>query len=119
MPQKLINVKEAADLLGISRIKIRQLVERGELPAYKIGGKFIRFRKEQVEAIRNEVLRRVENNHLFQAQVHQAPREYPRHVQDIAYSQSFAERAADFFYFNDFYIVAAIATFLLLFFIFS
>jgi excisionase family DNA binding protein len=122
MPEKLITVKEAADFLGIPRIKIRELVEKGELPAYRIGGKFIRFRKDQVEAIQSEILRRVRNNHLQQAptQAQAAPaREYPRHVQDVAYSQSFAERALDFLYFNDFYIIAAVLAFLLLFYIFS
>lgn len=114
MPQKLLTIKEVADLLGVPKIKISELVERGELPAYKIGGKFIRFRKEQVEAIRNEILAEAGNG-LAKT----APQESAKHVQDIAYTQSFAEGIKDFFYFNDFYIVAAAVACLILFFIFS
>jgi excisionase family DNA binding protein len=120
MPEKLITVKEAAEFLGIPRIKIRELVEKGELPAYKIGGKFIRFRKEQVETIQNEIRRRVNTNHLAGGGGGEAPKakEYPAAVKDIAYSESLGDRVRDFLYFNDFYIVAGVLTVLLLFFIF-
>jgi len=117
MPEKLINVRETAEFLGIPRNKIRELVEKGELPAYKIGGKFIRFRKEQVEAIRNEILSKVGQ---FTPQVQASSSgETDRQVQEISYSQSARDSFMDFFYFNDFYLVAAVIACLLLFFIFS
>lgn len=123
MPQKLLTIKEVADLLGVPKIKISELVERGELPAYKIGGKFIRFRKEQVEAIRNEILAEAGSSRpqseADNGLAKTAPQESAKHVQDIAYTQSFAEGIKDFFYFNDFYIVAAAVACLILFFIFS
>lgn len=106
-------MKDAALLLGIPRDKIRELVEKGELPAYKIGGEFIRFRKEQVEAIRNEILTEV-----GLAAQKPPPKENSKYAAEIVSEESFAERVLDFFYFKDFYIVAAVVMLLLLFFIF-
>ena len=113
MPEKLITVKEAAAFLGIPRTKIRELVASGELPAYKIGGKFIRFRKEQVEAIRQEILTRIGSTISKTA-----PREDARHLSKTDYSESYRDKILDFFYFNDFYLVCAGTTLLILFFIF-
>lgn len=115
MPQKLLTVKEAAEALGIPKIKIRELVDKGDLPAYKIGGKFVRFRKEQVEAIRNEILSRVGG---VPGKV--ALQENVKPIQETAtLPQSVGDQILDFFYFNDFYIVATVMTLLILFFIFS
>jgi len=113
MPEKLLTVKEAAAFLGIPRTKIRELVASGELPAYKIGGKFIRFRKEQVEAIRQEILTRIGS-----AISRTAPREEIKPLPEADYSESYRDRVLDFFYFNDFYLACAGVTILILFFIF-
>lgn len=113
MPEKLITVKEAAAFLGIPRTKIRELVASGELPAYKIGGKFIRFRKEQVEAIRQEILTRIGS-----AIPKAAPREGIKPLPEAEYSESYRDKVLDFFYFNDFYLVCGGVTLLILFFIF-
>ena len=113
MPEKLITVEEAAALLGIPRTKIQEFVASGELPAYKIGGKFIRFRKEQVEAIRQEILARASS-----AIPKTAPREEIKPLPEADYSESYRDKVLDFFYFNDFYIACAGVTILILFFIF-
>lgn len=118
MPEKLITVKEAAELLGIPRVKIRELVEKNELPAYKIGGKFIRFRKDQVEAIRSVILRDIANERPGRP-MPAVPREHSMFTRETTYTQSFPDKLLDFFYFNDFYIIAAVLTVLLLFIIVS
>ena len=116
MPEKLITVREAAELLGIPRIRIRELVDKGDLPAYKIGGRFVRFRKEQVEAIRTELLASLDSG---AAASKPAPREgSPRIVVEAPFAQSFSDSILDFLYFNDFYLSAALVTLLLLFLIF-
>ena len=55
MPEKLLTIHEASNILGVTEGEIRALVERGVFPAYRIGGKFLRFRKEQIFAIRSEI----------------------------------------------------------------
>jgi excisionase family DNA binding protein len=39
-----------ADLLGCSRSTVYRLIDRGELPAVKIGG-LVRFKRESVEEL--------------------------------------------------------------------
>jgi len=103
MPEKLLTTKEVAYLLRISEDEVKRLVDVGEIPAYKIGGKFLRFRKEQIEAIRDEIFE-VEaaqrSGSSSAAAIVIAPRE--------RFDYTFTERIGDFFYFNDFYIVSFI-----------
>jgi excisionase family DNA binding protein len=53
-----IGPEAAADLLGISMRDLYRLVDRGELPAYRIDGQ-IRLRRSEVETLRD--LRRGSN----------------------------------------------------------
>jgi excisionase family DNA binding protein len=94
MPEKLLTAEEAADLLGISEEEIKKLVETGELPAYQIGGRFLRFRKEQVEAIAGEIVAK------------SPPKKAPERPS--------VDKFLDFLYFNDFYIISAALTFIIL-----
>ena len=100
MPEKLLTLEEASEVLGVPEGKLRAFVEKGELPAYKVGGQFLRFRKEQIEAIRSEILGKV---------TEAPPTVLPKHHKkpDKAYSQSAKDVFLDFFYFNDFYLIAA------------
>ena len=114
MPEKLITISETSRLLGISEQEVKGLVQKGELPAYRVGGRFLRFRKEQIEAIQNEI----------PAKGAAPPetarkREFQRRRPEAAYSESLADRVSDFFYFNDFYIIAAAIALLILWFIFK
>lgn len=93
MPEKLLTAEEAAGLLGISEEEIKKMVEKGELPAYKVGGRFLRFRREQVEAIGNGI----------RAKPFERTPAHPA-----------VDKFLDFLYFNDFYIISAILTFLIL-----
>ena len=99
MPEKLLTLKEASYLLGLSEQEVKDLIEKGELPAYQIGGQFLRFRREQLETIKNELWIK-----LGKAM----PKENSHNLQKAMYSESFADKFVDFFYFNDFYILSAI-----------
>jgi excisionase family DNA binding protein len=44
-----IRVPEAADLLGIPRSRCYELIQRGELPAVRIGERSIRVNRGQLE----------------------------------------------------------------------
>lgn len=48
-----MNEREAADFLAISEGQLKRLVERKVVPAYMIAGQFLRFKKEELEAIRD------------------------------------------------------------------
>ena len=128
MPEKLFTIKEVAEYLEISEEEVKRLVDIGEIPAYKIGGSFLRFRKEQLDAIRSEVS--IVEKELFQ-QAKPAPtvnaHPYTELEKEIKrrepitrqYDYTFFERIKDFFYFNDFYLLFLIIISILLFMIFK
>lgn len=97
--EKLITVRDVSIILGISEKEVVDLAENGSIPAYKIGGVFLRFKKDQIRELQN-------SNKTFAAKA-KASKEY-----------SFKDRLSDFFYFNDFYIFTIIIMGLLLFIIF-
>lgn len=93
--EKLLTVREVAAILGVSEKEIMDLAEKGDLPAYKVGGVYLRFKKEQVQDFRK--------NSLPVALSKEQGKEY-----------SFRDRLSDFFYFNDFYILAVLIIIVLL-----
>jgi excisionase family DNA binding protein len=48
-PREWLRVPEAADLLGIPRSRCYELIQRGELPAVRIGERSIRVNRRQLE----------------------------------------------------------------------
>lgn len=104
MPEKLLTLKELSDHLNISEDEIRKLVDMGVIPAYSIGGSFLRFRKEQMDIIRNEILAKkipVISTKQFIPKTKNMKNEEPEEVRE-----RFGEKILDFVYFNDFYIIS-------------
>ena len=103
MSEKLLNVREVSQYLGISTEDLRRLVDDGKIPAYRLGGAILRFRKDQIERIKAQGV-----PELAQSQ------------EEPAAEGKYAgiERLKDFLYFNDFYIISAIIIVALLIFIF-
>ena len=85
MTDRLYNEKEAAEYLGISEQKLNDLVKEKRLPAYKLGGEFLRFLQKDLDNAR-------ESRPLSGAH-----KEY-----------SLLSRLKDYIYYNDFYIIVAI-----------
>lgn len=52
-----LRVPEAADLLGIPRSRCYELIQRGDLPAVRIGEKFIRVNRRELETFLLETRR--------------------------------------------------------------
>lgn len=117
MPEKLLSIKEVAEHLKLSEEEVKRLVDIGEIPAYKIGGSFLRFRREQIEAIKNEVSsfekvapehaettldRKGNPTHPYTELEKDIKRKIPQVNQ---YDYTTRERVRDFFYFNDFYLI--------------
>jgi excisionase family DNA binding protein len=84
--EKLLTVREVSVLLEISEKDVLDLAESGSIPAYKVGGVYLRFKPSQVDEFRKK-----------SKMVGQRTKEY-----------SSMDRVFDFLYFNDFYLVAAI-----------
>ncbi|MBD3296875.1 MAG: helix-turn-helix domain-containing protein [Candidatus Omnitrophica bacterium] len=119
MSEKLMTVRELSDYLGISEEKIVALVEKRVLSAYKIGGELLRFRKEQIDAIRPEIESRVKNGLTTGSAPDADTTGREHHVPHVPVEEDdIRSRIADFFYFNDFYIVSAVLVVILLFIIF-
>ncbi|MFC1674678.1 helix-turn-helix domain-containing protein [Candidatus Omnitrophota bacterium] len=86
--EKLLTVRDAAAVLGIAEKEIMDLAENGSIPAYKIGGVYLRFKPSQLE--------------LYQKSINPAA-----HKSKPADTRSAGSKLSDFLYFNDFYIIAA------------
>lgn len=131
MPEKLLSIKEVADYLKISEEEVKRLVDSGEIPAYRIGDTFLRFRKEQIDAIRSEI----DEIEADEPVPHKPAPDITGHIphpytdleKDIKrkepstrqYDYTFAERIKDFFYFNDFYILSFVIIAFLMYLIFK
>ena len=131
MPEKLLTIAEAARYLNISEDEIKRLVDVGEIPAYRIGGSFLRFRKEHLDAIRDDV-EEVEKDVPVAVKAGLDEKGRPtHHISDLEneirkrepvirqYDYTPAEKLRDFFYFNDFYLVSFLIIGILLFVIFK
>ena len=49
MQTALIKKPEAAEILGVSVRTLEKMIARGALPAYKIGPKMVRLRREDID----------------------------------------------------------------------
>jgi excisionase family DNA binding protein len=87
--EKLLTIREVSQMLHISEKDVIDLSESGKIPAYKVGGVYLRFKRDQVEKFKK---------HSSDLDViTQAPKE-----------DNFREGIKDFLYFHDFYLAAAI-----------
>jgi len=85
MSSQYITVRETAQILAVSEKKVMDLIEGGNLQAYRIADQFLRLK-------RNEVI-----------DMHSTGQVVSENVVEI-YTPG--ERVRDFFYFNDFYLIA-------------
>ena len=53
MSEGLITEEEVKSYLKVDSPEIEQLIRRGKLTAYRVGGSFVRYRKDEVIAIRS------------------------------------------------------------------
>lgn len=88
--EKLWTTNEVAQCLGITELDVEQLVQQGKLTGYKLGGQFLRFRPEQVQALKGTIAFRPSSGSPV----------WRRH-------DAWPQQARDFFYFYDFYLISA------------
>ena len=53
--EKLWTTGEVARYLGVNEVDVEHLVRQGRLTGYKLGGQFLRFRPDQVEALKRDL----------------------------------------------------------------
>jgi excisionase family DNA binding protein len=99
--EKLLTVREVSVILSVSEKEVLDLAQKGKIPAYKVGGEYLRFKREQIDEFRKTL------------------RLSPAHTDKTSPKYSFLEKASDYFYFNDFYILAGLLIILILFIIFK
>ncbi len=86
---KMLTVRDVSIILGVSEKDVLDLAETGAIPGYKVGGVYLRFKKEQVDQYKKN------HGHLHPKAAKAGP-------------VGIKNRIHDFFYFNDFYIFAII-----------
>lgn len=87
--EKLLTIREVSLMLGITEKEVIDLAENQVIPAYRIGGVYLRFKLQQVEEYKKKIDPEARKSRFLEG-------------------YSFKDRAVDFFYFYDFYIVSAI-----------
>jgi len=93
--EKLLTVREVSIMLSISEKEVMDLAENGSIPAYKVGGVYLRFKRDQVlefKKTRKSLTPHNEESTLYPIE----------------------DRFSDLFYFNDFYIISALLIIILL-----
>ena len=81
-PEKLLTLEEASRRLGVTTDAVEELILERKLTSFRLGGNLLRLRLQEVETLRSE-------------------REKRR-----SRKLSVLERIREFFYFNDFYLIA-------------
>ena len=97
MGEKLLTIEEVARYLNLPGETVKELVEKGELAAYKIGGSFLRFKRDQIEIYRQRA----------EGQLRVAGHPNVLKAENVK-PYTFWERFEDFLYYNDFYILSSI-----------
>lgn len=109
--EKLLTVREVAAYFRISEKAVLDLSNEGVIPAYKIGGMYLRFKEEQVKNIK------IPDKVLSTAQMSTA-QDSNLNDKDSSGYRSPIERINDFLYFNDFYFLCFLICLILLFVVF-
>lgn len=91
MSEHLLNIREAAEYLGIGERKVKELADAGEIPAYRIGGTFLRFKMSQLAILKITLQEKSKLNTADK---------------EAVVAQTKFDTVRDFFYFNDFYIAS-------------
>ncbi len=97
---KLLTVRDVSYYLGISEKEVLDLSESGTIPAYKVGGVYLRFKREQVEEYKRK------NKSLLQKE-------------NLSHDYPLSDKVRDFLYFNDFYVFSFVIIALIIFIIFK
>ena len=115
--ERYLDVHEAALLLEVGEQELWDLVHQHKIPSHNIAGAFLRFKKDDIEDLKNKW--RIERQ-LFPKKQPASPAGRPFFAHDSAVQESNpADHWRDFWYFNDFYVICSVLIVGLLIFIIS
>ncbi len=107
--EKLLSLKAAAKYLDITEKRLKELSDHGVIPAYRIAGLYLRFKKSQLGKLKGKITN-IQNQY---SQYQQTRGSFNR---DVAYTTK--DRLKDFWHFYDFYIISMVLIAAILFIIF-
>lgn len=110
LTEDYLSFKEASSMLEISEEELRALVKKHQIPTHNVAGAFLRLKRKEVEELK--IKWRIERE-LFPK-----PAKTFQH-QSTVKKAGLGSRLADFWYFNDFYILCSVLIVLLLYVILS
>ena len=108
LKEEYLSTREAAELLEISEVEVKSLIEKHSIPTHQIAGAFLRLKKKELEELKNKW--RIERE-LFARDGKTFAHETK------AKKATITERISDFWYFNDFYVLCSLIIFTLVYFI--
>ena len=97
--ERLLTIRDAAIILGVSEKEVMDLAESGAVPAYKIAGVYLRFKRHEIESYKKKAAPFI-------------------HKEKEAEAYTLQDKISDFFYFNDFYILSGLLVIFMLLIIF-
>lgn len=97
MMKRFLTSKEAANYLGLNEQELQELVDKGNIPSYKIGGIYTRLKVDDLNYYRRKI---------------------PRNARVKKEDGGLLDNIRDFIYFNDFYILSMIAIIVIIYFLF-
>lgn len=92
----MLTVEEVKNFLEIDQAGLEKYLKQGKIKAYKIGGTYVRFRKEEVMNLRTELA--------------------PRKIKPSE-PASLGARLGDFWHYNNFYIISLLLVLIIVFFV--
>lgn len=107
--EKLLSLKVAAEYLDITEKRLKELSDHGVIPAYRIAGLYLRFKKSQLGKLKGK-MSNIQNQY---SQYQQTRSSFTR---DVVYITK--DRLRDFWHFYDFYIISVVLIVGILFIIF-
>lgn len=110
LTEDLLSLKEAASLLGVSEEEVNELIKKHRVPSHQVAGAFLRFKRKEIEGLKNKW--RIERELFPKAS------ESFEHTASVL-KAGFFDRVADFWHFNDFYILCSVLIMLLLYVVLS
>ena len=108
--ERYLSVHEASALLDVDEKELWGLVHQHQVPTHTIAGALLRFKKDDIESLK--IKWRIERE-LFPK-----PDRYFPHASTVK-KAGLRERLADYWYFNDFYVICSALVLVLLYFIIS
>ena len=109
LTEDYLSVKDAAAMLEVSETEMRELVKKHQVPTHNVAGVFLRLKRKEVEDLK--IKWRIERD-LF-------PKVQKAANSGTVARAGFFTKIADFWYFNDFYILCSVLIVLLLYVILS